>query len=200
MLFKDKSFYTFSQIFELNMETDEVLAAFGYDYQITSLDLPQQQSSLQPLFQQMQQQMRDRLPQVPLNTEAARREFYISPVLFAVLDQVKFKMSIEYPVTTERLRGALDYLLRGGQNVVIVEAERADMERGFTQLAAEMIALVEAQPLLSKAIYGAVTTGNLWQFGVLDQEAQQVTKGLEEYLLPRDLVTVFNILLGLLGG
>lgn len=199
MLFEEKPFYTFSQIFELNMETDEVLAQLGHCYQIAPLDLPQKQPQLQPLLQQLQQQMRDRLPHVPLNNETARREFYISPVLFAALDQAKFKMSIEYHVTTARLRGALDYLLRGSQNVVIVEAKRADMERGFIQLAAEMIALGEYQPHLPKRIYGAVTTGNLWQFGFLDQENRQVTKGIEEYLMPRDLATVFGILLGLLG-
>lgn len=47
----------------------------------------------------------------------------------------------------------------------MVEAKQADMTRGFTQLAVELIALdrwVESNDLI---LYGAVTTGDIWQFG-----------------------------------
>ena len=119
--------------------------------------------------------------------EAARREFYIGPLLFTVLDQTKFRLSIEYKIPGTRLKGDLDYLLRGQNNVVVVEAKRADMERGFTQLSAEMIALADYLPNDTPFIHGAVTTGDLWRFGILDRQRRLITKDLDNYLLPRDL-------------
>jgi hypothetical protein len=112
----------------------------GYSYRIIPLTLPYLSPSFAPHLDHMRTQMRKRLPHVLLTNRAARREFYVSPLLFAALDQVGFKMSIEYPVTGTRLRGAMDYLLRGAHNVVAIEAKNGEMVRGFTQLAAQMVA------------------------------------------------------------
>ncbi len=198
MILQEEKTYTFSQIFELNFETEEILAELGYTYTIRPLNLPRANLDLQPTLKNIQSQMQERLPYVPLGNETARREFYVSPVLFTALDQAKFKMSIEYNIAGDRLQGTVDYLLRGGCNLVVVEAKRADMERGFTQLAAEMIAFSEYHPKPANCIYGAVTTGDLWQFGLLDKERKTISKDSEEYLLPKDLENVVSILLGLL--
>ncbi|WP_246163015.1 hypothetical protein [Brasilonema sennae] len=67
------------------------------------------------------------------------------------------------------LREELDYYIQSKHSVLVVEAKQADLTRGFTQLAAELIALdswVESEDLI---LYGAVTTvfGNLGVFIVL---------------------------------
>ncbi len=195
-ILKQDQSYTFSNIFDLKFETDEILAELGYQYQIVPLELPHYALSEPNSLDQLRKKMRSRLPLVPLTNETARREFYITPVLFAALDEAKFKLSIEYRVIGQRLRGEVDYLLRGTTNVVVVEAKQADIERGFTQLAAEMIALTDYFTSPPNPIYGIVTTGDLWRFGVLDSVKRTISKDIEEYLLPRDLETIFSILLG----
>ena len=199
MILQEGINYTFSQIFELSGETDEVLADLGYSYQIAAIDLPVSLLHVPETLQTIGVKMRERLPLVPLTNETARREFYVAPFLFAVLDEARFKMSIEYNITTQRLRGDVDYLLRGTNNIAVVEAKRADTERGFTQLAAELIALATYRPEFPNLLYGAVTTGELWRFGLLDRASQTITKDLDVYLLPRDLERLFNIFLALLA-
>ena len=107
MVLQDGTTYTFSQIFELNSETEEILADLGYRYRSAPLSLHSVEvPRLAQQLEQMRAQMRERLPFVPLTNEAAYRAFYVTPLLFAVLDQVRFKMNIEYPVTGGRLNGA----------------------------------------------------------------------------------------------
>ncbi len=198
MILIEGTSYTFSQVFELPYETEEILAELGYQYQIAPLTLVQSASSLPTTVTLLRQQMRDRLPNVALSSETARREFYVSPLLFALLDQTKFRLSIEYTVTSNRLRGAIDYVLRGENDIVVIEAKQADMERGFNQLAAEMIALSEQRLGTPNLLYGAVTTGDLWRFATLDSSQRLIVKDIDEYLLPRDLETLFGILLKLI--
>lgn len=200
MILREEGSYTFSQIFELPYETAEILAELGYQYKIVPLELAQSTAALPEALPLLRQQMRDRLPNVALTSETARREFYVTPVLFMLLDQVKFRLSIEYTVTGNRLRGAVDYLLRGEQEVLVIEAKQADMERGFNQLAAEMIALSEQRPDTPDLLYGAVTTGDLWRFGTLHRPQRLIMKDLDEYLLPRDLETLFSIMLKLMAS
>lgn len=87
--------------------------------------------------------MRQRLPHVPLTSVGARRALYVTPLLFAALDQAGFRMHIDCPVSGSRLWGTVDYLLRGARDVVVATAEGADIGPGFTQLAAQMVAVSE---------------------------------------------------------
>ena len=114
MALQEGTTYTFSQIFELNSETEEILADFRLPLSqrplvITFADV----SRLALQLEQMRAQLRERLPFVPLINEAAYRAFYVTPLLFAVLDEVRFKMNIEFTVAGGRLNGTVDYLLRG---------------------------------------------------------------------------------------
>ncbi len=94
------------------------------------------------------------------------------------------------------LQGSLDYLLQRHGELLVIEAKNADLARGFTQLAVELIALAEAesQPLL----YGAVTTGDTWRFGHLDQLSHQITQDIALYRVPDDLEQLTQILMGLI--
>ncbi|MBO3459900.1 hypothetical protein G7B40_030140 [Aetokthonos hydrillicola Thurmond2011] len=82
--------------------------------------------------------------------------------------------------------------------LLVIEAKRDDLDYGFTQLIAELIALdlwerspkVEQQPEL----VGAITTGQIWQFALLDRNAKHIDQGLDSYVLPRDIETLLRIL------
>lgn len=232
MVLREGTPYTFSQILEQNSETEETLAELGYRFRSAPLSL---QSKEDPRFaaqvEQMRAQMRERLPFVPMKNEASARAFYVTPVLFAVLDQVRFKMNIEYAVAGGRLRGRVDYLLRGRHDLVAAGVMNEEMDSGFRKLAVQMVAVSEqlAMPTVEPVhprrarkalragrafggpktvgfakdvqtrLFGVVTAGPVWQFGVLDRGQKTVTKDTEAYQLPRDLGRLVGILAGLLG-
>ena len=90
-------------------------------------------------------------------------------------------------------------LLSNSSAVVIIEAKKDDLEKGFSQLAVEMIA-VSVDRGHELAITGAVTTGNIWQFGVLDSEKKILTQDIEVYRSPADLEQLIDIFLSLLAN
>ncbi len=47
-------------------------------------------------------------------------------------------------------------------------------------------------------IYGAVTIGNLWIFGLLDSDTFTITQDITSYAVPDDLDTLIKILVGIL--
>ena len=194
--------YSFADFFELSYSTEDVLAELGYGYELTKLTLPR--AELAHPLDELRAQFYKRLPHVSLTSETAKREVLIAPVLFELLDYLDLKIDIEYPVyVSEQLKGNIDYLVRSGREFVVVEAKKADMERGFTQLAVEMIALArhwenkrngEERELL----YGAVTVGDLWRFGVLHRGPKVVCKDIDAFRVPADLDELFKVLLGIL--
>ncbi|MFO0209630.1 MAG: hypothetical protein ACK53E_02345, partial [Pseudanabaena sp.] len=138
------------------------------------------------------------LPYVPLTSETARREILVAPVLSKVAMICQQILRIEYPVKVSNLlQGNLDYLIRSIHSLIVVEAKRDDLTRGFTQLAVEAIAL----SMLDEApdrLYGAVTIGNLWIFGILDVTSRTIFQDIGSYTLPDDLEDLISILVGIL--
>lgn len=131
----------------------------------------------------------------------ARREFLIAPVLTDVLHYTKATLNVEYPVAvSNQLQGSLDYLLQNDQAFLVTEAKNEDLERGFVQLAVELIALDpwidSAQPVLQ----GAISTGNIWQFGQFNRQSREVTQDLDLYRVPADLDDLLRILVRILDG
>jgi hypothetical protein len=92
--------------------------------------------------------------------------------------------------------------LRTKTNLLVVEAKQEDLTNGFTQMAVQLIALdqwkkstlVEEQPEL----VGAVSTGTIWQFGVLHRQQKLVTQELTLYRVPTDLEPLMRILVAAL--
>ena len=232
MVLQEGTPYTFSQILELNSETEEILDDLGYRFRSASLRLPA--AEVPCLAQQLgplRAQMRERLPYVPLTSAAAYLSFYVTPLLFAALDQFRFKMNIGYAVAGGRLTGTLDYLLRGRHDVVVSGVKSEALARGFQKLAVQMVAVSEsaAKPSVGpkhprraqKAertrrareaagkirfaqgvqtqVFGVVTTGPVWQFGLLDRAQKRVTKDSETYSLPGDLERLVEVFAGMLG-
>ena len=92
--------------------------------------------------------------------------------------------------------------MRSHSQLLVIEAKQEDLTNGFTQLAAELIALdgwedstdIEVQPDL----VGAVTTGVLWQFGVLHRETKLFEQSLNSYRVTEDLEQLMRILIAAL--
>jgi hypothetical protein len=190
--------YTFSDYFKLNFAPQDILAYFGVSLQRQSLQLPQYSGTLDR-FTELKSRIEESLPRLSLTSEMARREFLIAPVLTDVLHYTQATLNIEYPVNvSNQLKGYLDYLLQNQQTFLVIEAKNEDLERGFVQLAIELIALdqwIESdQPIL----YGAISTGNIWQFGRFDRQTRAITQDLDLYRVPADLNDLLRILVNIL--
>ena len=72
--------YTFSKLFELKVEVDDLVNEFGYTLQRTELDLPGYVGELDRL-QDTYSRISEILPYVNLANEATRREVLIAPVV-----------------------------------------------------------------------------------------------------------------------
>ncbi len=191
--------YTFRNYFEMTYEPDDILAEFGFSLQRSTLTLPQSDAELDRLAD-LKTSIQRRLPYVSLTSEAARREVLIAPVVLALLDYTQAQLRIEYSINvSEHLKGSLDYYLRTQHNLLIIEAKNADLSRGFTQLAVELIALDQWTDSEEPLLYGAVSTGDVWQFGILHRNQQRVEQDLNLYRVPADLEELFRILVAILG-
>jgi len=192
----DKS-YTFSDYFELNYSTEDIVAEFGYHYQLAQLTLPQGTADYH--LDKLQTMFYQKLPYFSLSSETAKREVFITPILFELLDYVKLKIDIEYSLyVNEQLKGTLDYLIRSAQELIVVEAKKADMEKGFSQLAVELIALDHYLDNDKPILYGAITVGEAWRFGTLDRQQKLISKDIDSFRVPADLFQLFKILMGIL--
>lgn len=194
--------YTFSEIGKLKAPTDELLAEYGYSLERTLIDLPQYQGELDRL-QERRERMEEVLPYLDLTNEQSRREMLIAPLMEDLIHYTKAQLRIEYALkVNERLQGELHYLLRTKTNLLVVEAKQEDLTNGFTQMAVQLIALdqwekstgVEQQP----EVVGAVSTGTIWQFGVLHRQEKLVTQELTLYRVPKDLEPLMRILVAAL--
>ncbi len=127
----------------------------------------------------LKQRIEEILPYVDLENEATRREMLIAPIITDLIHYSRAKLRIQYSIKVDnQLQGSLDYYLRTQTNLIVIEAKQADINRGFTQLATEMIALDKWTDSTQTEILGAVTTGNIWQFGILYRQAQRIEQSI----------------------
>ena len=135
---------------------------------------------------------------IAVNSEKARSEGIINPVLLEVKRQLQGKISVfsgeEFAVQPEiDLTGYVDFLISRSSEqlfirapvVILVEAKKEDLKPGLGQCLAEMVAAQrfnqqKQQPI--STIYGTVTSGTVWRF--LKLEEQTVTIDLTDYPLP----------------
>lgn len=190
--------YTFAGYFRLNFDPNDILECFDAKLHKQFLALPQHQAPLDRLAD-LQQRIEESLPRLTLTSEMARREFLIAPVLMEVLHYTDARLSVEYPITVSNLlKGSLDYFLRNGQSLLVIEAKNEDLERGFVQLAIELIALDQWLEMDQQMLLGAISTGTIWQFRQFDRSSRQVTQDLTLYRVPTDLEDLMRILVGIL--
>lgn len=191
--------YSFADYFKLNFAPQDILAYFEVSLERRSLSLPHYHGTLDRLVD-LKTRLLESLPRLSLTSEIARREFLIAPVLTDVLHYTQASLNVEYPVSvSHQLKGSLDYLLQHHQTFLVIEAKNEDLERGFVQLAVELIALdqwIESdQPIL----HGAISTGNIWQFGQFHRQSRHIIQDLDLYRVPADLEDLLRVLLNLLS-
>ena len=186
--------YSFSKYAELPFDTADILAEFGVSISNVSLQLPQQLPiDPQPLTVELQ----ENLTLVDPASEMARRESLIFPILRTVCKFIQAPLKIEYPVrVSPRLKGSFDYFIPTPQSLLVIEAKNADLAKGFTQLAIELIALDQWIDSPVPTLYGTVTTGDTWKFGLFQRQAKKVQKDINTYAVPNDLSQVLSILFG----
>lgn len=190
--------YTFSKYAEMPFDTADILAEFGVSLKNASLELPQRLPiDLAPLKMELQ----ENLTLVDPTSEIARREALIFPVLKTVCKFLQAPLKIEYSVrVSSHLRGSFDYFLSTPRSLVVIEAKNADLARGFTQLAVELIALDQWTNAVMPTLFGAVTTGDTWKFGLFHRDAREIQKDINTYAVPNDLSQVLSILFGVTMG
>lgn len=109
------------------------------------------------------------------------------------------RLNIEFPIQiNSQLQGILDYLLRTKTQLIVIEAKQADLTRGMTQLAVELIALDAWIDSEQQELLGAVTTGTIWQFAVLNRSKKLIQQGLNLYRVTEDIDAIVRILLAAL--
>ncbi|MGD1702630.1 hypothetical protein [Dapis sp. BLCC M229] len=190
----------FSDYFKLNYYPEDILNYFGYQLITEELVLPKSERQIDGL-ENLKQRFRKSLPYITLDSEMARREFLIAPVLIELVDYCQAKLKVSYPLEIEpQLKGSLDYFLQAGNNLLVIEAKDENLERGFKQLAVELIALDKGTEAEQNLLYGAVSIGKIWQFAILKREEKQVNQDLNLYRVPNDLEYLMKILVAILTG
>jgi hypothetical protein len=180
----------------MNAEPEDILADLGYALATARLTLPMTSDRL-TWEAELHARLERSLTLVTLTSETARREILVAPILLEVANHCQAQLRIEYPLTVNNwLKGNLDYLMRSRQTMVVIEAKKDDLTGGFTQLAAELIALAQSREL--ESIYGAVTIGDAWRFGHLDAVHKRITQDITLFTIPDDLAQVMGILVGIL--
>jgi hypothetical protein len=193
----DKS-YTFSDYFNLNYSTKEIVAEFGYSFKLEKISLPKKQISNLDISK-LRQAFYKKLPHISLNSEMAKREFFISPILLEMLDYIDFNIEVEYAINfNDKLRGSVDYFLTAKKNLLVIEAKNADLDKGFSQLAVELIAMDNIAPA-SDFLYGAVTLGDVWRFCCVDRVNKVISKDIDIFAVPSHLEALFLVFAGILA-
>lgn len=142
-----------------------------------------------------------------INTEKARSEMIITPILLEVRRKANYQISLfsgsDFNVDVERgLNGYCDFVISRSKEqltinapvMMIVEAKNENIKGGLGQCAAAMLAAQlfnEQEGNEIKTIYGAVTTGDIWKF--LKLEGADVFIDLNNYYIKE-----INKILGIL--
>jgi hypothetical protein len=198
-ILKPEETYTFRKYFDLRFAPADILRELDASLTKANISFPvsnYQNSRLTDLKQRLE----EAITRVSLTSEAARREVLIAPILLEVAHITQAIINIEYPIEINQyLRGDLDYYLQSQHQILVVEAKQADLTRGFTQLAVELIAIDSWIESDEPKLYGAVTTGDIWQFGSFQRDSRVVTQDLMLYRIPTDLQELMQILVGILN-
>lgn len=149
---------------------------------------------------------------VAMNTEKARSEMIIAPILMAAVrlaePPINLFSGVAFDVDKEQgLNGACDYLLtRSAERffirrpvVAIVEAKREDIAGGLGQCVAEMVAARiynEREGSPHRIVHGVVTNGSIWRFLRLEENLVVIDR--PEYYLAQ-VGHILGILLSLIA-
>ncbi|MBD2165529.1 hypothetical protein H6G04_14105 [Calothrix membranacea FACHB-236] len=142
------------------------------------------------------------------NSEKARSELIIALILLNLRRQLKEQISIfsgiDFTVDNSKgLNGTCDFIITKSPEMLIltapvitvVKAKKENINASLGQCAAEMVAAQifnhQQGSTEIKTIYGAVTTGSIWQFMKLEEQILSID--LSEYYL-KDVNKIIGIL------
>lgn len=144
---------------------------------------------------------------VAVNTEKARSELIIAPVLIEIRKifnkEISFFSGIELNIDRERdLTGFCDFIISQSSEqlflntpvITVVEAKNDNIMSGLGQCAAEMIAsriFNEQEGTILSKIYGVVTSGNMWKF--LKLKGNAIYIDLDDYSI-KEISKIVGIL------
>jgi hypothetical protein len=147
-----------------------------------------------------------------VNTEQARREYIISPILTEAKRRSKAVVNVLpgvlFAVDAARgLTGYCDYLIAQSPElyfvdapiVAVVEAKREDLVAGLGQCVAEMVAIQmfnERDGKPRSVVYGCVTSGSNWRFLKLAGNALSID--VAEYHL-HEVAKILGILIAIIS-
>jgi hypothetical protein len=145
---------------------------------------------------------------VSINTEKARSEMIISPILLEVRRKLNNEISlfsgIDFNVDNQQgLNGFCDFLISLSKEqlfirapiITLVESKNENLKLGLAQCIAEMLAAQlfnQQKQNAIKIVYGAVTIGTIWQF--LRLEDKTISIDLTEYYI-KDVKKILGILI-----
>lgn len=200
-IFKPGKRYSFSDYFSMTHPPEEVLAELGYLLDFKQIQFPLASNIESSTVDKLKNFHYRLLPKITLNSEIAKREFMIAPLLYEIILQIDAKLNVEYPIDIDdKLNGWIDYLIRSKQELVIIEAKKGDLDREFNQLAAEMIALDQYEDSdIPAVIYGAITIGEVWRFALLKRALKTIVKDINLYRFPQDTQEILAIVIGILS-
>lgn len=149
---------------------------------------------------------------VAINTEKARSELIIAPVLLEVkhrfVNQVSLFSGVDFTVdSAQGLGGICDFLISHSPEqlfvrapiLTLVEAKNENLKSGFAQCIAEMLAAQlfnQREGNEIETIYGSVTIGTLWRF--LRLSGQVIEMDLTEYFI-KDIDQILGILFAMVN-
>ena len=144
---------------------------------------------------------------VSINTEKARSELIIAPVLLELkqqyYEQISLFSGVDFTVDSQQgLNGICDFLISLSPEqllilapvLMLVEAKNENLRSGFAQCMAEMIAAQrfnQSQENPMDPIYGVVTMGTIWRFFALSD--RQMIVDTTEYFI-NDISQILGIL------
>jgi hypothetical protein len=147
------------------------------------------------------------------NTEKARSEMLITPILIELRRFLKYQISFFSGISfnidpSQGLNGNCDYIISNSPELLIltapimtlVEAKKEDLNLGLGQCLAEMVAAQifnQRNNSSIDTIYGVVTSGTNWRF--LKLINQEVYIDLSEYYL-QNINQIFGILVYMLSS
>jgi hypothetical protein len=198
-ILSEDSVYSFSDYFKLIDYRDEILEHFGYSFHKKNDELPRFSDELSHL-NELKACLERNINYISLINEAAKRDFIIAPILMEIIDYTQTKIRVEFPLTiNNQLKGTLDYFLQSKNNLLVIDAKNSDLERDM-QLAVELIAIEKWTDNETPRLYGVVSTGDIWRFGILDRTTQSITQDLNLFRVPADLDELLRVLIAILDG
>jgi hypothetical protein len=193
--------YTFSDYFKMNITAKNLANVFGYTFSKDRVDFKTDalDASMKNWIDAFHKKLVKIQKRVNLNSEIAKREFLVAPIIYELVQHLNIEVDIEANAYFDKtLKGSIDYVLNNENNVFIaIEAKNSEIEKGVVQLVSELIAIDKIIEEKSDFIYGAVTIGFTWCFVILDRNKKEVIQHID-YIALKELNNIIKILIGIL--